>query len=134
VASGPEGVRSLPQAAHEAVRAAGTEVSGAEVDGREHGPAGRWAQLRRHPWFGEQRFLFGQRPAFFGHRPAARSPRASALTNALPHVTRPVRSGIGRSASSAVGWTPAPEPPAVGTATPGDSPGGVAAPAADGSA
>jgi lysophospholipase L1-like esterase len=42
-----EGVRSLPRAAHEAARHAGTEVSGAEVAGRERGPAGRWAQLRR---------------------------------------------------------------------------------------
>src|SRR4051794_7412556 len=51
----PDGVRSLPEAAHEAVRAAGTEVSPTEVDGHERGPAGRWAQLRRHPWFGEPR-------------------------------------------------------------------------------
>lgn len=42
-----EGVRSLPQAAQEAARHAGTEVSGARVAGRERGPAGRWAQLRR---------------------------------------------------------------------------------------
>jgi lysophospholipase L1-like esterase len=55
-ATGTQGVRTLPQAAQEAVRAAGTEVSAARVDGRERGPAGRWAQLRRHPWFGEQRF------------------------------------------------------------------------------
>jgi lysophospholipase L1-like esterase len=41
-----EGVRSLPRAAQEAVRHAGTEVSGARVAGRERGPAGRWAQLR----------------------------------------------------------------------------------------
>ncbi|HEX6498007.1 MAG TPA: SGNH/GDSL hydrolase family protein [Micromonosporaceae bacterium] len=41
-----EHVRSLPQAAVEAVDRAGTEVSGAEVAGRERGPAGRWAQLR----------------------------------------------------------------------------------------
>ncbi|GAA4689342.1 SGNH/GDSL hydrolase family protein [Phytohabitans rumicis] len=48
-----EGVRSLPHAAHEAARRAGTEVSGAEVAGRERGPAGRWAQLRRRTaWFG----------------------------------------------------------------------------------
>jgi lysophospholipase L1-like esterase len=49
LASG-EGVRTLPQAAVEAARSAGTEVSGASVDGREHGPAGRWAQLRRRVW------------------------------------------------------------------------------------
>lgn len=45
-----EGVRSLPQAAVEAARHAGTEVSGARVAGRERGPAGRWAQLRRRVW------------------------------------------------------------------------------------
>jgi lysophospholipase L1-like esterase len=45
-----EGVRTLPQAAVEAAHSAGTEVSGASVDGREHGPAGRWAQLRRRVW------------------------------------------------------------------------------------
>jgi lysophospholipase L1-like esterase len=42
-----EGVRSLAQAAVEAADHAGTEVSGTRVAGREHGPAGRWAQLRR---------------------------------------------------------------------------------------
>ncbi|WP_434742931.1 SGNH/GDSL hydrolase family protein [Micromonospora sp. SH-82] len=47
-----EGVRSLPQAAREAARNAGTEVSGTEVSGRERGPAGRWAQLRRRTLFG----------------------------------------------------------------------------------
>jgi lysophospholipase L1-like esterase len=44
-----EGIRSLPQAAQEAARRAGTEVSGVSVDGRERGPLGRWAQLRRRP-------------------------------------------------------------------------------------
>jgi lysophospholipase L1-like esterase len=83
-AAGAEGVRSLPEAAHEAVRAAGTEVSAAKVDGRERGPAGRWAQLRRHPWFGEQRFWFGYKPS-------------------VP-VNAPVPSS--RSADTAVGWTP----------------------------
>ncbi|WP_416901079.1 SGNH/GDSL hydrolase family protein [Micromonospora echinospora] len=42
-----EGVRSLPQAAQEAARHPGTEVSGTQVSGRDRGPAGRWAQLRR---------------------------------------------------------------------------------------
>jgi hypothetical protein len=74
------GVRSLPEAAQEAVRAAGTEVSAAR------GPAGRWAVLRRHPWFGEPRH-------WFGHHKVA-----------VPGDTAPVPSG--RSASSAVGWTP----------------------------
>ncbi|SBV27981.1 Lysophospholipase L1 [Micromonospora krabiensis] len=47
-----QGVRSLPEAAQEAARHAGTEVSGAQVRGRDHGPAGRWAQLRRRAFFG----------------------------------------------------------------------------------
>jgi lysophospholipase L1-like esterase len=49
-----EGVRTLPQAAVEAAHSAGTEVSGASVDGHEHGPAGRWAQLRRRVWWPRQ--------------------------------------------------------------------------------
>jgi len=89
-ATGPDGVRSLPQAAQEAVRAAGTEVSPARVDGHERGPAGRWAQLRRHPWFGEQRLRFGRR------QPAA-APSSEEIS---------VTSGSGRSAATAVGWTP----------------------------
>lgn len=47
--TGREKVRTLPQAAHEAVRHAGTEVHGTRVGGRERGPAGRWARLRRRP-------------------------------------------------------------------------------------
>jgi lysophospholipase L1-like esterase len=49
-----EGVRSLPRAAHEAARHAGTEVTGVRVAGRDRGPGGRWALLRR------RRFWFGQ--------------------------------------------------------------------------
>jgi lysophospholipase L1-like esterase len=45
-----EGVRTLPQAAVEAVHTAGTEVSAASVAGLEHGPDGRWAQLRHRVW------------------------------------------------------------------------------------
>ncbi|MCW2640907.1 MAG: lipolytic protein family, partial [Dactylosporangium sp.] len=45
-----EGVRSLADAAIEAVERAGTEVSAAQVAGRDHGPAGAWAQLRRRVW------------------------------------------------------------------------------------
>lgn len=45
-----DAVRSLPQAAAEAVRLPGTEVSGISVGGRERGPAGRWAQLRHRVW------------------------------------------------------------------------------------
>lgn len=44
--SAGEGVRTLPQAAAEAVNAGGTEVSPTSVAGHEHGPDGRWAQLR----------------------------------------------------------------------------------------
>ncbi|SCL54534.1 Lysophospholipase L1 [Micromonospora citrea] len=47
-----EGVTSLPAAAQEAARQPGTEVSGTRVRGRERGPAGRWAQLRRRAFFG----------------------------------------------------------------------------------
>ena len=83
-ATGTDGVQSLAEAAQEAVRAAGTEVSAAKVDGRDRGPAGRWAELRRHPWFGEQRF-------FFGHKPVVES---------VPTVPS------GRSVPTAVGWTP----------------------------
>jgi hypothetical protein len=42
-----EGLRSLTQAAVEAADRPGTEVTGAQVSGRDRGPAGRWAQLRR---------------------------------------------------------------------------------------
>jgi hypothetical protein len=83
-ATGTDGVRTLAEAAQEAVRAAGTEVSAVQVDGRERGPAGRWAELRRHPWFGEQRF-------WFGHKPVVVS---------APNVPS------GRSVPTAVGWTP----------------------------
>ena len=83
-ATGTDGVRTLAEAAQEAVRAAGTEVSAAKVDGRERGPAGRWAELRRHPWFGEPRF-------WFGHKPVVES---------APTVPS------GRSVPTAVGWTP----------------------------
>jgi lysophospholipase L1-like esterase len=89
-ATGPDGVRSLPEAAAEAARTAGTEVSAARVDGREHGPAGRWAHLRRHPWFGEQRLWFGHRHP---------------VTPAVSEGDS-VTSGSGRSADTAVGWTP----------------------------
>ncbi|WP_347403624.1 SGNH/GDSL hydrolase family protein [Solwaraspora sp. WMMD406] len=47
--AGREKVRTLPQAAQEAVRHAGTEVRGTQVGGRDRGPAGRWARLRRRP-------------------------------------------------------------------------------------
>ncbi|MEH0931876.1 SGNH/GDSL hydrolase family protein [Micromonospora sp. CPCC 205558] len=47
-----DGVRSLPEAAQEAARHPGTEVSGVQVRGRDRGPAGRWAQLRRRAFFG----------------------------------------------------------------------------------
>jgi lysophospholipase L1-like esterase len=50
-----EGVRSLADAAQEAARHAGTEVSAIQVAGRDRGPAGRWARLRRPMWFGAMR-------------------------------------------------------------------------------
>jgi lysophospholipase L1-like esterase len=88
-----EAVRSLEDAAQEAVRSAGTEVSAARVNGRDRGPAGgRWAVLRRHPWFGEPR-------SWFGHRPAGTATGAGATGEA---TTVP----SGRSTPSAVGWTP----------------------------
>lgn len=48
-----DGVRSLPRAAAVAVRRAGTEVSGAQVAGRDRGPAGRWAKLRNRMGWNE---------------------------------------------------------------------------------
>ncbi|WP_173158612.1 SGNH/GDSL hydrolase family protein [Phytohabitans suffuscus] len=51
-----ESVRSLPQAAQEAARQPGTEVSRAQVAGRDRSPEGRWARLRRRSaWFGHPR-------------------------------------------------------------------------------
>ncbi|WP_329107434.1 SGNH/GDSL hydrolase family protein [Micromonospora sp. NBC_01699] len=73
-----EGVRSLPAAAQEAARHAGTEVSGTEVGGRERGPAGRWAQLRRRrAWFGHQR---GEEPTV----PVTAVPATAAPATAAP--------------------------------------------------
>src|SRR5204863_35820 len=74
-----DSVRRLYEAAQECVNTAGTEASPTKVGGREQGPAGRWAVLRKHPWFGEPR-------TWFGHK-------------------APVPSG--RPAAGAVGWTPA---------------------------
>ena len=42
-----EGVRPVAMAAVEAVDEPGTEVAGAQVGGRDRGPRGRWALLRR---------------------------------------------------------------------------------------
>jgi hypothetical protein len=47
-------VGSLEEAAQEAVRAAGTEVSSTRAGGRR-------ITLRRHPWFGEPRTWFGHK-------------------------------------------------------------------------
>jgi len=44
-----EGVRPIAVAAVEAADEAGTEVAGAQVGGRDRGPRGRWALLRRRP-------------------------------------------------------------------------------------
>jgi lysophospholipase L1-like esterase len=86
-----EGVRTLPRAAHEAARHAGTEVSGAWVAGRERGPAGRWAQLRhRRVWFGQPR---AEEPiAVTAEQPGAETP-----TSAVPLRRRP-HDGAGSSA------------------------------------
>jgi len=79
-----EGVRTLPRAAHEAVRHAGTEVSGARVAGAERGPAGRWAQLRRRRvWFGQPR---AEDPATV----TADQDAAAAATPAVPLRRRPL--------------------------------------------
>lgn len=61
-----EGVRPLTRAAHEAARRPGTEVSGAQVAGRDRGPSGRWVELRRRrpTWFGP--LPPGMLPALFG--------------------------------------------------------------------
>ncbi|MGI5212174.1 SGNH/GDSL hydrolase family protein [Plantactinospora sp. CA-290183] len=65
---GAAGVRSLPAAAYEAARHAGTEVRGVRVGGRDRGPGGRWAQLRRrrprfgHPRSGEAEGVLGTAP------------------------------------------------------------------------
>ncbi|MEV6343521.1 SGNH/GDSL hydrolase family protein [Actinoplanes sp. NPDC051851] len=53
VAPAAEDVLTLPEAASEAVRAPGTEVSPVTT-------GHRWARLRRHPWFGESRHWFGK--------------------------------------------------------------------------
>jgi lysophospholipase L1-like esterase len=45
-----EGLRSLSDAAVEAVERAGTEVSAPRVADRERDPAGAWAQLRHRVW------------------------------------------------------------------------------------
>jgi lysophospholipase L1-like esterase len=63
------GVRSLDAAAHEAVRSPGTEVRASQEAG---GPAGRRAQLRWHPWFGEHR-------AWFRHASASGGPPVSGV-------------------------------------------------------
>ena len=65
------GVSNLEEAAQEAVRAAGTEVSPAKAGGRR-------VLLRRHPWFGEPR-------AWFGHKASVPSgPGASGAVGWTP--------------------------------------------------
>ena len=60
-----EGVRPVSLAAVEAADEAGTEVAAAQVGGRDRGPRGRWALLRRRPGRQQRR-----RP---GHRRGGRS-------------------------------------------------------------
>jgi lysophospholipase L1-like esterase len=55
-----DGVRSLPRAAVVAARRAGTEVSGAQIAGRDRGPAGRWARLRNRMRWHEARDVMGE--------------------------------------------------------------------------
>jgi hypothetical protein len=59
-----ESVSSLEEAAQEAVRAAGTEVSPTRSGGRR-------VVLRRHPWFGEPRTWFGHKAPVPSGRPPA---------------------------------------------------------------
>ncbi len=68
-----EGVRSLAQAAAEAADRAGTEVSAARVAGREHGPAGRWAQLRHRVHQLTERRADPEPPAGDGPAPRPRT-------------------------------------------------------------
>ena len=129
--TGPDGVRSLPQAAQEAVRAAGTEVSAAEVDGRSRGPAGRWAELRRHPWFGEQRFWFGQRP----ESPSAGTAQIAAGTAQTAAGSAQATTGSAQAAAGSAQAATGSAQAAAGTAqavtgTP-LTPSGVAPPIAD---
>jgi|HigsolmetaAR206D_1030411.scaffolds.fasta_scaffold00685_14 lysophospholipase L1-like esterase len=84
------GVRSLPEAAHEAARHAGTEVRGVRVGGRDHGPRGRWAQLRRRGgWFGRPRpSVEATADAAEGTTPGDATPRlqTAAAGNATPRT------------------------------------------------
>jgi len=77
------GVSSLEDAAQEAVRTAGTEVSPAKPGGR--------LLLRRHAWFGEPR-------NWFGHKAEALQP--------APGPTDGTEK-LGPSEAGAVGWTQA---------------------------
>ena len=58
------GVGNLEEAAQEAARVAGTEVSPPK-------PGGRRVLLRRHPWFGEPRHWFGHKASVPSGPPAA---------------------------------------------------------------
>ncbi|SCL19009.1 SGNH/GDSL hydrolase family protein [Micromonospora inyonensis] len=84
-----EGVRSLPQAAQEAVRHPGTEVSGTQVSGRDRGPAGRWAQLRRRAFV-----AVGALPAHAGE------PVPHPAADAVPPSGAPRTDGVVRPAQS----------------------------------
>ena len=101
-APGPEGVRSLPQAAHEAVRAAGTEVSPA----RGRRPRARSGRAGGRSCAGTR----GSASSGTGSVPQ----RAGPVTGGEPQAVdasgrRPARARTGGrpSAPGAVGWTPA---------------------------
>src|SRR3954451_11038375 len=83
------GVSSLEDAAQEAVRAAGTELTPPK-------PGGRRVQLRRHPWFGEPR-------NWFGHKAEALLPAPGPADGAAGGGGE----NLGPSGAGAVGWTPA---------------------------
>lgn len=99
-----EGVRSLPAAAHEAARNAGTEVSGARIAGRERGPAGRWARLRRRRvWLGQPRPDAADHP----DPTTGPGPAAGAGLAAGPGPAAGLAGGAGRGAGA--GATTGPE-------------------------
>lgn len=110
------GVRSLEAAALEAVRSPGTEVRGTRLGGA----AELLAQLRRHPWFGEQRrWLFWQARSDDSAVPVSPVPVAGPASRAVSGPLSPAPGSVqsvgdgpsratvtkGRPVSGPVGWT-----------------------------